>query len=178
MAFKPSKRSRRPQDSADPNLTPVMNLMVVLIPLLLTSAQFIKLGMIEINLPPAASGTIVQTEMPKEVEKKLDLTVTITDAGFYLASSMAVALGEEGEGPTIPKKEDGDYNYIELNDMLSKIKKKAVGVFKDTDQIVIVAEPEIEYQTVVSTMDAARTFKDDNNFLPLFPSVALSATVM
>lgn len=178
MAFKPSKRSRRPQESADPNLTPVMNLMVVLIPLLLSSAQFIKLGMIEINLPPASSGTVVQTEMPKEVEKKLDLTVTITDEGFYLASSVAVALGESGEGPTIPKKADGEYDYQQLNELLARIKKKAVGVFKDTDQIVIVAEPEIEYQTVVSTMDAARTYKEEINVLPLFPSVALSATVM
>ena len=178
MAFKPSKRSRRPQDSADPNLTPVMNLMVVLIPLLLTSAQFIKLGMIEINLPPAASAGITQMEMPKEVEKKLDLTVTITDEGFYLASSVAVALGEKGEGPTIPKKDGGDYDFNELNVVLAKIKKNAVGKFKDTDQVVIVAEPDIEYQTIVSTMDAARSFITDNRIQPLFPSVALSATVM
>ena len=178
MAFKPSKRSRRPEESSEPNLTPIMNLMVVLIPLLLTSAQFIKLGMIEINLPPASSGTVMQMEMPKEVEKKLDLTVTVTDEGFYLASSMAVALGETGEGPTIPIKADGDYDYEKLTELLTRIKQKAVGVFKDTDQIIIIAEPEIEYQTVVSTMDAARTYKEDINVRPLFPSVALSATVM
>ncbi|HDL19399.1 MAG TPA: hypothetical protein ENH29_10115 [Bacteroidetes bacterium] len=178
MAFKPSKRSRRPQEDADPNLTPIMNLMVVLIPLLLSSAQFIKLGMIEINLPPASAGTVTQAEMPKEVDKKLNLTVTITDKGFYLASSMAVALGEKGEGPTIPKMADGAYNFGELNTLLTKIKKKATGVFKDSDQIIIVAEPEIEYQTVVSTMDAARTFEQENQTEPLFPSVALSATVM
>jgi len=134
--------------------------------------------MIEINLPPAASGTVVQTELPKEVEKKLDLTVTVTDEGFYLASSVAVALGESGEGPTIPIKADGEYNYEKLNELLTQIKDKAVGVFKDTDQIIIIAEPEIEYQTVVSTMDAARTYKDDINVRPLFPSVALSATVL
>lgn len=178
MAFKPSKRGRRVSDAADPDMTPVMNLMVVLIPLLLSSAQFIKLGMLEINLPPATSNSVIQAEMPKEIEKKLDLTVMITDEGFYLASSLAIALGEGGEGPTIPKKADGEYDYAELNVMLSKIKKKAAGVFKDTEQIIVVAEPEIEYQTVVSTLDAARTFKEDNNILPLFPSVALTATVM
>jgi biopolymer transport protein ExbD len=178
MAFKPSKRSRRPQESADPNLTPVMNLMVVLIPLLLSSAQFIKLGMIELNLPPAASGNLEQGQMPKEVEKKLDLTLTITDEGFYLASSIAVARGENGEGPTIPVLESGKFNYEELTRALVKIKKKATGVFKDTDQIIIVAEPEINYQTVISTMDASRQFKENGNYLPLFPSVALSATVM
>jgi len=178
MAFRPSQRSRRPKEDPEPNLTPVMNLMVVLIPLLLTSAQFIKLGMIEINLPPAASASAIQAEMPKEVEKKLDLTVTITDKGFYLASSLAVAHGKNGKGPTIPKTEDGKYNFSELNKLLYKIKKRAAGVFKDTDQIIIVAEPDIEYQTIVSTMDAARSYVTDKGVIPLFPSVSLSATVM
>ena len=86
MAFRPSQRSLRPRVETEPDLTPIMNLMVVLIPLLLTSAQFIKLGMIEINLPPAISASEMQNR-PKEIDKRLDLTVTITDKGFYLASS-------------------------------------------------------------------------------------------
>ena len=65
-----------------------------------------------------------------------------------------------------------------MTELLTRIKQQAVGVFKDTDQIIIIAEPEIEYQTVVSTMDAARTYKEDIHVRPLFPSVALSATVM
>ena len=179
MAFRPSQRSRRPKEDPEPNLTPVMNLMVVLIPLLLTSAQFIKLGMIEINLPPAASGArVAQAQMPKETEKKLNLTVTITDEGFYLASSMAVALGESGKGPTIPKKPNGEYDFQQLNELLYKIKKQAAGVFRDSDQIIIVAEPDIDYQTVVFTMDAARSYQTDKGPIALFPKVSLSATVM
>lgn len=177
MAFRPSQRSLRPKEEADPNLTPVMNLMVVLIPLLLTSAQFIKLGMIEVNLPPAVSASAFQN-MPKENEKKLDLTVTVTDAGFYLASSLAVARSGDGEGPTIPKLEDGSYDFANLAENLYEIKKKATGVFSDSDRIIIVAEPEIDYQTVVSTMDAARMFKVNEAPFPLFPTVSLSATVM
>ncbi|MEE9168769.1 MAG: biopolymer transporter ExbD [bacterium] len=177
MAFRPSQRTLRPKQDADPDLTPIMNLMVVLIPLLLTSAQFIKLGMIEINLPPAISADAM-LNMPKETEKKLDLSVTITDEGFYLASSLAVARGRSGQGPTIPKLDTGEYDFAELNKNLYKIKKKATGVFKDVDQVIIVAEPEIEYQTVVSTMDAARAYMSDQEKLPLFPTVSLSATVM
>lgn len=176
MAFRPSQRSMRPKDEAEPNLTPIMNLMVVLIPLLLTSAQFIKLGMIEINLPPAMSAAELQNR-PKETEKKLDLTVTITDRGFYLASSFAVAHGKDDE-PTIPVLEDGEYNFEELNKNLYDIKKQAAGVYKDSEQVIIVAEPDVEYQTIVSTMDAARVYRSDNETMPLFPAVSLSATVM
>lgn len=178
MAFRPSKRSKRPPESTELQLTPVMNLMVVLIPLLLTSAQFIRLGMIEINLPPAVGAGGRSVAVPKEVEKKLDLSVTITDAGFYLASSLAVALGEKGEGPTIPKTADDKYNYAELNRQLYEIKRKAVGVFPDADKIIILAAPDIDYQTVVSTMDATRTIKIDGKVHLLFPVVSLSATVM
>ena len=178
MAFKPSKRSKRAAESTELELTPVMNLMVVLIPLLLTSAQFIRLGVIEMNLPPAIGASGISAAVPKEVEKKLDLSVTITDAGFYLASSLAVALGEKGEGPTIPKTADDKYNYAELNHQLYKIKQKAVGVFRDADKIIILAAPDIDYQTVVSTMDATRTTKVDGKVHALFPEVSLSATVM
>ncbi len=179
MAFKPSKRKRRP-DAVEPelNLTPIMNLMVVLIPLLLTSAEFIKLGIIEINLPPAAGATMTSvSKMPQEVEKKLDLTVTVTDQGFYIASSAAVALGQNGEGPTIPKETNG-YDYKKLSDYLYRIKKKADGIFKDSNRVIILAEPSIKYQTVVSTMDASRSVKVDGKLKPLFPDVSLGATVL
>lgn len=176
MAFRPSQRSLRPREETEPNLTPIMNLMVVLIPLLLTSAQFIKLGMIEINLPPAISAAELQNR-PKEIDKKLDLTVTITDQGFYLASSFGVALGN-GDEPTIPVSSNGVYDFDELNKNLYEIKKQAAGIYKDSDQIIIVAEPDIDYQTIVSTMDAARMYYSDKKSLPLFPTVSLSATVL
>lgn len=179
MAFKPSKRKRRP-DAVEPelNLTPIMNLMVVLIPLLLTSAEFVKLGIIELNLPPAAGATMASvTKMPQEMEKKLDLTVTVTDQGFYIASSAAVALGQNGQGPTIPKEADG-YDFKKLSDYLYKIKRKADGIFKDSNRIIILAEPSIKYQTVISTMDASRSVEVDGKFKPLFPDVSLGATVL
>ncbi len=179
MAFKPSKRKRRP-DATEPdlNLTPIMNLMVVLIPLLLSSAEFVKLGMIELNLPPAAGAAATAvSQMPQETEKKLDLTVTVTDKGFYIASSAAVALGKSGEGPTIPKLAD-KYNFQKLTEYLYKIKQKADGVFRDDNKIIILAEPSIDYQTVVSTMDASRSIKVDGKWKPLFPDVSLGATVL
>lgn len=179
MAFRPSaRRTARKIETAEPNLFPVINLMVVLIPLLLTSAEFIKLGIIELNLPPAAARTKkAQMEKPKESEIRLELAVTITDEGFYLSSSLAIARGKEGKGPTIPKVND-EYNFEELANILYDIKKKAVGKFPDTDQIVILAEPDIDYQTVVSTMDASRSIIVENKRLSLFPKVSLSAKVL
>lgn len=178
MAFRPSaRRTARETETAEPNLFPVINLMVVLIPLLLTSAEFIKLGVIELNLPPAVTKTKSVQPPPNKQEIKLDLAITITDEGFYLSSSLAVAHGKEGKGPTIPKV-DGEYDFEELTNVLYDLKKKAEGKFPDTDRIVILAEPDIDYQTVVSTMDASRSVKVENEKLPLFPKVSLSAKVL
>ena len=73
---------------------------------------------------------------------------------------------------------DGSYDFAKLGEDLYEIKKQAEGIFPDADRVIIVAEPEIDYQTVVSTMDAARSFKVENMPYPLFPTVSLSATVM
>ncbi|MBD3314765.1 MAG: hypothetical protein GF344_03175, partial [Chitinivibrionales bacterium] len=49
---------RRIQEEVDtePNIAPMMNLMVILIPLLLSSAEFIKIGAIELKLPESSAG--------------------------------------------------------------------------------------------------------------------------
>jgi len=173
MAYRPSFRRSRENESTEPNMTPIMNLMVVLIPLLLSSAQLIKISVIELNLPPAAGA---QMDKPKEKQLKLDLAVTITDQGFYISSSSAV-LQKKKKGPSIPKV-DGEYDYELLAKTLYSIKKKAAGRFKDTNAIIIQAEPKVNYQTLVSTMDASRSIKVDNNRVLLFPEVSVSALIL
>lgn len=178
MAYKPSKRTRSSSEMVEPNITPMMNLMVVLIPLLLTSAEFVKLGIIEMNLPPAAVGgkDEMLSQIPEENQKKLDLAVTITDRGYFISSSLAVLSGEQAGEPTIPKNGD-DYNYEALTQKLAEVKDKAKGRFPDTDQIILMAEPGINYQTIVSTMDAARYQRINEILEPLFPNVNLSAGI-
>lgn len=179
MAYKPSQRAQNRQfELGEPNITPMMNLMVVLIPLLLTSAEFVKLGIIEMNLPPAAVGgkEQIQAQVPEENQKKLDLAVTITDRGYFISSSLAVLSGEREGEPTIPLVND-TYNFDELTVKLNEIKEKARGRFPDIEQIILMAEPTIDYQTIVSTMDAARYKHINGRLEPLFPDVNLSAGI-
>ena len=55
MAFKPSMRAHNKITEIPLDIRPVMNLMVVLIPILLYSAEFVKLSIRELNLPPAST---------------------------------------------------------------------------------------------------------------------------
>jgi len=56
VAFKPSDKRKREEEDLDLNITPIMNLMVVLIPLLLSAAKFTQLALLE-YLPPAEAAS-------------------------------------------------------------------------------------------------------------------------
>ena len=87
---KPSDRRRGSEDrDISLNLLPFMNLMTLLIPFLLMSAQFVTLAVIDSSLP--AIGNPDPAKEKKEDEKPpLNLTVGITEEGFTVAGSAAV----------------------------------------------------------------------------------------
>jgi biopolymer transport protein ExbD len=180
MAYKPSKRGSREFKPLEINIFPMMNLMVVLVPLLLSTATAIKIGVIELNLPPATAGTISQSAIPTEAREDLDLTISLTSEGIYLSSSKAVLSNtEEGIGATIPPNEDGTWDFEALSQLLLEIKRRIAGTAFDTKRIIIQAEPQIEYQPLVSAMDASRSISiDDQTEIELFPEVTISSGIV
>lgn len=79
---------RRNFEEKELNITPFMNLLVVLVPMLLVSAEFAKISIIDLKLP---EGRGSQTEKavkqrPKEEDNKLLLTVIITDSVLTLGA--------------------------------------------------------------------------------------------
>ncbi len=177
MAYKPSLRRKGEEVDMDLDIRPVMNLMVVLIPLLIASAEWVKLGVIEINVPPSKSvgdaggGENEQNEV-KEKELKLGLKIAITKDGITIGNAQTLLAGEEGDGPTVAVREDGTYDYDKLKEKLVEIKKKVKGKgFKDENRAVITASREIEYQVIIKVMDTSQTYEDANAILPLFPEI-------
>ncbi|MBD3346955.1 MAG: hypothetical protein GF401_18025 [Chitinivibrionales bacterium] len=210
-----SKRIKEDVDT-EPNIAPMMNLMVILIPLLLTSAEFVKIGAIELKLPATAkggSGGQGDSNQPQK-QVKLDLGVVVTKKGFNLfhyfkeEDSSTVAAGS-GKKPDIPLLRDS-YDFETLNRELAKIKQKALfeiiqsyhpqvnrnatllqlytvytkndfsdtPMFNDLENIKIVAEDKIKYQTVVSVMDAARGIAYPEGKVTMFPTVSLAGGII
>jgi len=86
MANKIKRPSTEPEEM---DLKCFMNLMVVLIPMLLISAEFAKVAVIDIKLPEARGSQTktAQTEQPKEdKDDKLLLTAIITDSVVTLGA--------------------------------------------------------------------------------------------
>ena len=136
----------------------------------------VRLSIIEINLPPSQTGGGQNNEEQKpdkEQEKRLGLKIAITKSGFSIASASTILSGEEGEGPTVPVKEGGEYDFKGLREKLIEIKKAIEDKdFKDKDSAIITASADIQYQIVIDVLDAIYSYIDDEqNIRPLFPQV-------
>ena len=74
---------------AEPDMKPFMNLMVVLIPMLLLSAEFARIAIIELNLPEdrgSQTRQAVKSPPREERDEKLLLTAIITDSVVTLGA--------------------------------------------------------------------------------------------
>ncbi len=181
MAYEPSKRRKSEELDMELDIRPVMNLMVVLIPLLLAGAEFVKVGIIEINLPPAKTQGPGQNKetlaKEKEKQKMLNLKLVITDQGITIGNDFGILRDASGKGPTVGKTADGQYDFAKLREKLIELKKKIKGQgFVDENRLIITAEPQIEYQTIIRVMDNVQTYEDQETKTvePLFPEVSFA----
>ncbi|MCK4815813.1 hypothetical protein KA005_08585, partial [bacterium] len=117
----------------------------------------------------------------------------------YISSTFAILGGEDPNGSTIPKIDDAKrrgnkiYDFDTLSEKLWDVKKKLRElskseqgwVYPDTNRVIITAEANILYETVIGTMDAARSIriqgkegdKSKERVEELFTDVSLSPGV-
>ena len=209
-SYRVSDRRIREEVDTEPNIVPFMNLMVVLIPLLLSSSEFVKLGMIELKLPEsAAGGGGPGGEEEEKKNARVDLGIVITEKGFNLFHYFKKDSAATGGDVEIPKV-NGEYDFAALNKKVAEVKRQAlyeiirlakpdlpremelwklsvlyskndlssVTMFSDHENVKIVADDKIHYQTVVSVMDAARGVKTPNGNVTLFPNVSIAGGIV
>ncbi|HLM43731.1 MAG TPA: biopolymer transporter ExbD, partial [Myxococcaceae bacterium] len=88
--------------------------------------------------------------------------------GHFINSENAI-LGQDG-APTVPLGADGAYDYASLNAQMMKIKS----AFPSETKVIVAADPEIPYDTLIQTMDAIRETREKPH-RELFPDVTLGA---
>lgn len=170
MGFEAYRRKRAAQ--ADIDLTPVMNLFVVLIPFLLLSAAFFHVGVIPTSLPS-------QQEGRSDVSEQLDavtIQVEVTPDALHVSASNP-ALPEdalEELGARIPREADGSFASDDLSALLVAIKQR----YPASDTMIVLPEPGVIYRDVVRVLDVARDHEGaDGQRIPLFPVVVMSRKV-
>lgn len=150
------------EEAEDLNLTPIMNVVLVLIPLMLLNVVFMTITVIEVTMPQRSAGSATNGEPPKRLQ------VFISQQGFTVVEGQA-ALPAKGDcpqgGPTIcPLKneinpeveiETDRHNWLELYNTLMEIKTQHAD-YKDHDQIEIVADSAVNFGVLVKAMDVSR----------------------
>jgi biopolymer transport protein TolR len=164
MAVYFSKRKTRVHEHdevGELNIVPYLDIMMNLVMfMLLTMTALAALGVLNVTAPKY--GPTAAAPAPNPTEKKLTLTVAISKTGFYVAGSGVVLPGETApttvnatQPPTIALK-DGQYNYDALTAKMDEIKR----AFPNETRVIVTADPNIEYETLVATMDSIRENKN------------------
>lgn len=157
MAYRPSKRRHTHSESDDLNLTPMIDIFIIIIFFLLLTAVFAKTAIIDMYLPQEGGASGQSNNVPEV------LSIKVTEKGFEL--------GGIGGGSIIPRTE-GNLDFKELTKQLSVIKDK----HPQKEDVVLLFDSGIQYDTVVRVMDACRETSDtlESAKRMLFPLVSLA----
>jgi len=181
VAFYFSKRKTRPREPdevGELNIVPYLDIMMNLIMFMLLSMTGLAVfGILNVNAPSyggPSAGVGETTDQPK-----LLLSVLISKKGYFIAGAGAVlgqetptgeaTAGTEGE-PTVPKKGDGTYDTAALTAKMVQIKT----AFPSESKVIVGAEADISYETLIDTMDAIRETGGGDRKI-LFSDVTLAA---
>jgi len=154
-------RRRLKKGSEALEVSAFINLIVVLVPFLLSTAVFSNMSVVELTLP-AKSGN---WDNLKENDLKLEVVVRHDK----------IEVGDKIGGLffTIPNNPDGP-DLVTLNADMFTVKNK----FPTVTSASVLPEPNISYDTVIHVMDAMRTGKSANGGtevvdVDLFPAISI-----
>ena len=134
------RRRRKYTEAADLDVTPFMNLMIVLVPVLLLSLVFTHTTVLDLNFP---SGENSEEVDPDQVH--LEVAVH--------ANRLVVGDGRGGSIKTLPMLED-EHDYENLSLVMQELKKR----MPEKRDITVLLEDQTDYQTLVSVMDRVRSY--------------------
>jgi biopolymer transport protein ExbD len=159
MAFRPSQRRSKPTYILDLNMAPLLSLFVALIPLLLLTAMFQKVGIVNLYLPTLEEALLQDGD--NDPSQDFTLAVTVTLKELSLLKDREVLITEDIQ------------NGLKLDRFIEKLitlKKE----FPDKRDAVLLLDSEILYETIIDIMDAVRV----NGDTELFPDISLADRIL
>lgn len=142
------------------NLTPMMDILTVLVVFLLVTAVFMSITIMELSIPANAGGAAAG-------KQNVNIEVIIRKTGLQLSNGSRVEAA-------IPKK-DGTYDIELLSKMLVRLKEQ----FPEKQDATVLMEPTIEYDNLIQVMDAVRVADvrvegtQEHKRIVLFPDISI-----
>lgn len=159
MAFRPSQRRNRPSYILDLNMAPLLSLFVALIPMLLLTAMFQSVGIVNLYLPTLEEALL--QDNAGDPSQDFTLAVTVTLSEISLMKDQEVLLTEAIE------------NGLKLDRLIGEL-VTLKEEFPDKRDAVLLLDGEILYETIIDIMDAVRVVGDRE----LFPDISLADRIV
>ena len=157
-----ARRRRKHTEAAELDVTPFMNLMIVLVPVLLLSMVFTHTTVIDLNFPAGDGGSEFDPEA-------VHLEVVVR------AENISVADGRGGLIKNLPAV-DGEHDYRALSLVMQELKRR----MPEKQDVTVLLEDRTDYQTLVTVMDKVRSYETVQGLdvvqAELFPVISLGDT--
>jgi biopolymer transport protein ExbD len=140
------RRQRQHKGEAELDITAFMNLMIVLVPVLLMGMVFSQITVIDVQLPPQAESGDNSGE-----DQQLELLIR--------SDHMQVFYPRGVELKRIAHTEEGEHDFATLSLVLQEVKRQLRERGQEKQAITVLAEPDVDYQTIITAMDTVRSFK-------------------
>ena len=141
------------------DITAFMNMIVVLVPFLLTTTVFSRMAVLELSLPAQSSGF-------ENLKGDLQLEVVIRGDALEVRDRMGGAIRRVANT-------DKGYDFHALSGLMQELKAR----FPDKVEATILAEPDTSYDVLVQTMDAVRAARTAGpgriGHVDLFPEISI-----
>ena len=155
-----SRRIRR--EAAELDVTAFINLIVVLVPFLLSTAVFTRLSVIDLALPAQSSGAVEQLKV-NDLKLEIVLRPDALEVGDRIGGLIQRIPNLSGAS--------GGYDLATLSLLMRQIKAK----FPDTATATVLARPDTPYDTLIQLMDTVRELPahGKTKSVPLFPEISI-----
>ena len=140
-------RSSKQHVNCDLELRPLMNVFIVLIPMLLMSAVFIEIRVIEMSMPRAADGTSAsQAQTPLELAIRVRPDAYLIEGAGVVLQTIPRVASTKAKTPLAP----------EAAAALTRVLLGVAASHPENKDIRIIAASDTHYQEIVALMDLAR----------------------
>ena len=151
----------RKHEVTEINLVSMIDMMTILVFFLLVHGGFVRLAIMQLNLPSAQS--VAANEPPEFV-----LEITVRESG--------IEIGDRATGLLHRIEKTGsDYHLAQLTEYLTVLKRE----FPTKNDATVLVEPQVPYDVVIAVMDRVRVAEELDlalnrvNRNELFPEISI-----
>jgi biopolymer transport protein ExbD len=163
LTVRPSRLARHLHnpEHTEINLVSMIDMMTILVFFLLVHGGFVRLAVLQLNLPSAQSEAL--PEPPA-----FELEITVRESGIEIGDRSTGLLSRI-------ERTDSGYDYVQLTEHLRRLKEQ----FPSKEEATLLVEPYVSYDVVVAVMDRVRVAEERDaalnrvNRIELFPQVSV-----